>query len=107
MLGHHGHQELLPAKKATEHCLQTFHLHDMCQCWTYLCRNCCSPSIPYTTITLCTFVHDIAQGGGAAGPAGSYVSGSALVVDGAQWLYKKPGVPMDVVLKASKGEQAK
>lgn len=38
------------------------------------------------------------------GPAGSYVSGSALVVDGAQWLYKKPGVPMDVVLKASRGE---
>lgn len=44
--------------------------------------------------------------GGVAGPAGSYVSGSALVVDGAQWLYKKPGVPMDVVLRASRGEQA-
>ena len=42
----------------------------------------------------------------AAGPAGSYVSGSALVVDGAQWLYKKPGVPMDVVLKESRGKPA-
>ena len=38
-----------------------------------------------------------------AGSAGSYVSGSPIVVDGAQWLYKKPGVPMDVVLKASRG----
>lgn len=38
------------------------------------------------------------------GSAGSYVSGSPIVVDGAQWLYKKPGVPMDVVLKASRGE---
>ncbi|KAL3146836.1 hypothetical protein ABBQ38_014810 [Trebouxia sp. C0009 RCD-2024] len=42
-----------------------------------------------------------------ASPAGSYVSGSALVVDGAQWLYKKPGVPMDVVLKASRDMEAK
>ena len=50
------------------------------------------------------FVHYISEIGGAAGPAGSYISGSALVVDGAQWLYKKPGVPMDVVLKASRGE---
>ena len=58
-------------------------------------------------ITSSTFVNFVAQGGGVAGPAGSYVSGSALVVDGAQWLYKKPGVPMDVVLKASRGEQAK
>ena len=58
-------------------------------------------------ITVHAFIHDIAQAGGAAGPAGSYVSGSALVVDGAQWLYKKPGVPMDVVLKASRGEQPK
>ena len=58
-------------------------------------------------ITLQVFVRYAAQGWGVAGPAGSYVSGSALVVDGAQWLYKKPGVPMDVVLKASRGEQPK
>ena len=39
----------------------------------------------------------------AAGAAGSYISGTALVVDGANYLYKKPDVPVDVVLKASRG----
>ena len=39
-----------------------------------------------------------------AGEAGSYISGTALVVDGANYLYKKPDVPVDVVLKASRGE---
>lgn len=42
-----------------------------------------------------------------ASSAGSYVSGSPIVVDGAQWLYKKPGVPMDVVLKASRAMESK
>ena len=37
------------------------------------------------------------------GSAGSYVSGNPIIVDGAQWLYKKPAAPMDVVLKASRG----
>lgn len=31
------------------------------------------------------------------------MSGNPIIVDGAQWLYKKPSVPMDVVLKASRG----
>lgn len=38
------------------------------------------------------------------GSAGSYISGTALVVDGANYLYKKPDVPVDVVLKASRGD---
>lgn len=40
----------------------------------------------------------------AVGSAGSYISGTALVVDGANYLYKKPDVPVDVVLKASRGK---
>lgn len=42
-----------------------------------------------------------------ASSAGSYVSGNPIVVDGAQWLYKKPGVPVDVVLKASREMEKK
>lgn len=42
-----------------------------------------------------------------ASSAGSYVSGNPIIVDGAQWLYKKPAAPMDVVLKASRAMEAK
>ena len=54
-------------------------------------------------LTLCT-IHNFKPYNAHAGSAGSYVSGNPIVVDGAQWLYKKPGVPVDVVLKASRGE---
>ena len=74
--------------------------------WTHLCQKCFFPFYSICHNHILCVCHHVAHAGGAAGPAGSYVSGSALVVDGAQWLYKKPGVPMDVVLKASRGDPA-
>lgn len=39
--------------------------------------------------------------------SGSYVSGETLVVDGAEWLYKPPMVPKEMVSELSRKVEAK
>ena len=39
--------------------------------------------------------------------SGSYVSGDVLVVDGAEWLYKPPMVPRELVAELSRKVEAK
>ena len=39
--------------------------------------------------------------------SGSYVSGTTIVVDGAEWLYKPPMVPKDMVKELSRKVEAK
>jgi len=39
--------------------------------------------------------------------SGSYVSGAVLVVDGAEWLYKPPMVPKEMVAELSRKVEAK
>jgi peroxisomal 2,4-dienoyl-CoA reductase len=39
--------------------------------------------------------------------SGSYISGDVLVVDGAEWLYKPPMVPKEIVSELSRKIEAK
>ena len=39
--------------------------------------------------------------------SGSYVSGDTLVVDGAEWLYKQPMVPKELMSELSRKVEAK
>lgn len=43
----------------------------------------------------------------ASDGSGSYISGDVLVVDGAEWLYKPPMVPKEMVAELSRGVEAK
>ena len=43
----------------------------------------------------------------ACDASGSYVSGDILVVDGAEWLYKPPMVPREMVAELSRKVEAK
>lgn len=40
-------------------------------------------------------------------PAASYVTGHVLVVDGAEWMYRKPLVPREIVSGVSRGVEGK
>ena len=43
----------------------------------------------------------------ACDASGSYISGDVLVVDGAEWLYKPPMVPKEMVAELSRKVEAK
>jgi len=43
----------------------------------------------------------------ACDASGGYVSGDVLVVDGAEWLYKPPMVPKEMVAELSRKVEAK